>query len=132
MKADMKKGNRNVPRDIRQVKVDVTDMCANLPPKVKRVVDVYITDISERTFICSAQAMAFMIGVRCDFVYEGELSEEEAEAISNMEIAATPEDTYMDWRNVSELPFVKFNDDPEDTDEAAMEAAREYFQGNCL
>jgi hypothetical protein len=38
----------------------------------------------------------------------------------------------MDWRDVSELPFVKFNDDPEDTDEAAMEAAREYFQGNCL
>jgi hypothetical protein len=123
---------KKVRRDIRQVKIDVTDMCANLPPKVKRVVDVYVVDVSSRTFICSAQPMAHMVGVRCDFETEPNLTEEEAEVISESEFDAIVEDTYMDWSRVKEMPFVRFEDDPDDNDEAAMEAAREYFQGNCL
>jgi hypothetical protein len=132
MKADMKKENRDVPRDIRCVKIDVTYMCENLPPKVKRVVDVYVCDVSSRTFICSAQPMAHMVGVRCDFETEPNLTEEETEVISESEFDAIAEDTYMDWSRVKEMPFVRFEDDPDDTDEAAMEAARERFRGDCL
>ena len=117
-------------RDIRQVKIDVTSSYKKLPPKVVKIIDHYVVDVSSRTFLCSAQPMAWLVGVRAEFVVDGELTDEEQDFISTEEYGCSPDDTYMDWQEVKKMEFIRFEDDPNATDEAAIEAARVHFREN--
>jgi len=120
-----------IPRDIRQVKVDVTQYCENLPAHVTAVHEVYVTDLSVRHFYCSAQALAYCIAVRVEFTVADECPDDERERIYEVESEYQLDNDYRDYRATSELPFVAYADDPdEDDDDSIMEAAREHFQGN--
>ena len=120
-----------IPRDIRQVKVDVTGRCGTLPKYVTAVHAVYVTDLSMRHFYCSAQALAYCIALRVEFTVDDACPDDEREKIYEVESEYHFDDDYFDWRATKDLPFVAFADDPEeDDDDAIMEAAREHFQGN--
>ncbi len=120
-----------IPRDIRQVKVDVTGRCGTLPKYVTAVHAVYVTDLSVRHFYCSAQALAYCIALRVEFTVDDACPDDEREKIYEVESEYHFDDDYLDWRATKDLPFVAFEDDPEeDDDDAIMEAAREHFQGN--
>jgi hypothetical protein len=120
-----------IPRDIRQIKVDVTPYCGKLPKHVTAVHEVYVTDLSVRHFYCSAQALAYCIAVRAEFTVDDACPDDEREKIYEVESEYHFDDDYFDWRATAELPFVAFADDPdEDDDDSIMEAAREHFNGN--
>jgi len=122
-----------IPRDIRQIKVDVTPHCGALPNFVTAVHAVYVTDLSVRHFYCSAQPLAYCIAVRAEFTVSDECPDDEREKICEIESEYHFEDDYFDYRAISDLPFVAFADDPnEDDDDSIMESAHEHFQGNHI
>lgn len=119
-----------ISRDIRQIKVDVTPYCGSLPKHVTAVHEVYVTDLSVRHFYCSAQALAFCLAVRAEFTVAEDCPDDERDKIGEVESEYHFDDDYFDYRATIALPFVAFADDPEEDDDAIMEAAREHFQGN--
>lgn len=123
--------NPKLPRDIRQVKAQSPVDARDLPKNVKSVTEVYITDVSCAHHYCSAERLAWMLGLRYEFEPVDGLAEDEREAVGESESeAGGPDDTYMNLARVTAMPHIKFEDDPSDSDEDALEAAREYFQGN--
>ena len=123
--------NPKLPRDIRQVKVQTHLDPRDLPKNVESVTEVYITDVSCAHHYCSAERLAWMLGLRYEFEPVDDLTEAEREAVGEDAIEeGGPEDTYMNLSRVKDMPHVRFEDDAEDSDDDAMEAAREYFQGN--
>jgi len=119
-----------LPRDIRQVRLPCRIDPRDLPHGVAAIEEVYITDLSSATHICSAERMSWLIGVRSEFTFVDGLSEARQEELSEIESQGCPDDDYFPMRDIEKLEFISFEDDPDDTDEEAMEAAREYFQGN--
>jgi hypothetical protein len=122
--------NPSLPRDIRQVRLPCRVDPRDLPQGVTKIDEVYVTDLSSATHICSAERMSWLVGIRSEFTFVDGLSEERQEELSNLESESCPEDDYFPMRDISALPSVRFEDDKDDTDEEALEAAREYFQGN--
>jgi len=97
---------------------------------VTAVHEVYVTDLSVAHHICSFERNAWCLGIRTEFTFADGLSEERIEELQEIEASNPPQDDYFLMARIEKLPFVKWDDDPEDEDDEAMEAAREYFQGN--
>jgi hypothetical protein len=122
--------NPKLPRDVRQVRLQCRVDPRDLPQGVTKIDEVYITDLSVTHHYCSPAKLAYCVFVRTEFTLADGLSEEEQERLSDLESETCAENDYFDYTTIKALPFVKWDDDPEDTDEETMEAAREYFQGN--
>lgn len=129
---DNERKSRAQKRDIRQVKVEITAYCDSLPWYVLHVYEVYVTDMSVRHFCCSAQPMAYCIAVRTEIVVNNEVPDELLEEIQKVELEHSFDSDYFEYEAIASLPFVAFEDDTDDTDAEAVEAAREYFQGNHI
>lgn len=122
--------NPSLPRDIRQVRLPCRIDPRDLPQGVAKIDAVYITDLSSATHICSAERMSWLIGIRSEFTFIDGLSEARQEELSEIESQGCPDDDYFPMRDIEKMEFVSFKDDTEDSDEEAMNAAREYFMGN--
>lgn len=126
--------NPNMPRDIRAVEFDETRYFAPEfleKHRIRRILGTYVADFSSYTYCCELTPSLYLTGVHFSIEHDGDVSDEVREAADCELIdCGGPEDFYLHVRSAQKLRSVKFEDDPEETDEEAMEAAREYFQGN--
>lgn len=119
-----------LPRDIRQIRMASPIDARDFPSGVVAIEEVYVTDLSTAHHYCSPERLAWLLGLRFEFTLADGLSQARQEELSCEEGSSGPDDTYMSMARVEALEFVSFEDDPSDSDEEAMDAAREFFQGN--
>ena len=103
-----------VPPDFHVVKFDISEYC-DLPHFVKKVSEIVLFDLAERTYVCSLTPSAFGYHVRYDveFVeeYQNVLSEgdyhderySEAENFESEIMCSERSDTYYDYSDIHEI-----------------------------
>ena len=127
-----------LPRDIVAVALNETRHYLIDPadkPYIDRILGVYILDRSERTHCCEITPSYSLEHVYDTVVASFDCPDDIRERLDERYAHLGGDDIYVHCSVIDALPADRIRvwrgDDPIESDDEAMEHAREHFQGNC-